>query len=53
MIVDDKKVAEYFNFGFANLGQCFGKKVENKKQCFDVGNSTFDFLQISEKNALV
>ena len=47
LIVDDKKIAEHFNFIFSNLGQNFGREYENA-HIYKAGDDSFSFCPITE-----
>ena len=48
LIVDDKKIAEHFNF-ISNLGQYFGREYESAP-VFKAGDESFCFCPITEKD---
>ena len=48
LIVDDKKIAELFNFIFSNLGKYFGREHESAP-LFKAGDESFRFCPITEK----
>ena len=49
LIVDDKKIAEHFNFIFSNLGQYFGREYESAP-IYKAGDESFSFCPITEKD---